>query len=294
MNKTIPDSFKQYFVEIDDIFSMLKGEIDASRIMPKDVLDALNENNSVAIVDIQGRDSFAGAILGFQEHGIKSVIPVIVYNQVQYGDWQSLINNVTLLKRSIKKRFDGIVYQPIVIGDPEYWWILNGRYVSEIINKFGFYSPCLNCHLYIHSMRGFLAKAIGCTKIISGERESHDGKLKINQLPISIDFYSKLLNNFGIEHLNPVRHIATEYEINEINKVEWSEGTNQPKCLFSSNYVNCNGTAQFDVEKLEKFFSDFSIPVAKKYFENKLILNDNIEVSKQLNEFIKNNIFNKS
>lgn len=189
MNETpiVPKIFGKYFVRLDEIFSVLKGEMATNRILPEDVHNELNFRNHAAIVDVQGRDSFAAAILGFQEYGIRRVVPVIVYVPVQYGDWYALLNNVKLLKKVIEKRFGGIVYQPIVIGDPTYWWILNGRYVSEIIRKFGFYSPCLNCHLYIHSMRGFLAKAIGYTTIISGERESHGGKYKINQLPISME-----------------------------------------------------------------------------------------------------------
>ncbi|MCZ7382864.1 MAG: hypothetical protein O8C64_15000 [Candidatus Methanoperedens sp.] len=293
-NLIVPKIFKKYHIEKDEIFSVLKGELDVGRIIRKDIQKQMNFKSSIAIVDVQGRDSFAASILGFENLGIKRVIPVIVYNQVQYGDWNALLDNVKLLKNVIKKRFDGVVFQPIVIGDPEYWWILNGRYVSEIIQKFGFYSPCLNCHLYIHSMRSFLAKAIGCNTIISGERESHDGKYKINQLPISIDFYSNLLKNFGIEHINPLRHMATEYEINKIVKVDWTEGTKQPKCVFSSNYVKCNGTTQFDIPKIEKFFTEFSVPVVEKFFEYQLNFRDRNDMYLQLNEYIKNTIFNRS
>lgn len=291
-NLAIPNIFKEYFIELDEIFSVLKGVLDASEILPKGIRKELISKDSTAIVDVSGKDSFAASILGFQEYGIKRAIPVIVYNQVQYGNWHALLNNAKLLKNVINKRFNGIVYEPIVIGDLDYWWILNGRYISEIIHKFGFYSPCLNCHLYFHSTRGFLAKAIGCTTIISGERESHDGKHKINQLPVSIDFYSKLLKNFGITHMNPVRYIESAPEIRKIVQIDWGEGANQPKCIFSSNYVNCDGTIQFDSSKIEEFFSEFGIPVVMKFFENKLNTTDRNEVHQQLNEFIKNNIFN--
>ncbi|MCF8037391.1 MAG: hypothetical protein K9K62_11005, partial [Desulfobacteraceae bacterium] len=45
----------------------------------------------------------------------------------------------------------------------------------------GHYTPCTGCHLYLHAVRIPLARMLGNVPIIGGERESHSGKVKVNQ-----------------------------------------------------------------------------------------------------------------
>ena len=53
---------------------------------------------------------------------------------------------------------------------PRFWWELCGRYTTHFIKKFGFFSPCVGCHFYIHTVRVPIAKLLQSNLVIGGER----------------------------------------------------------------------------------------------------------------------------
>jgi hypothetical protein len=70
---------------------------------------------------------------------------------------------------------------------------------------FGFFSPCVGCHLYFHAIRIPLAKKLNCSLVIAGEKESHNGKIKVNQIGAALDSYTLFSKQFGIELFLPLR-----------------------------------------------------------------------------------------
>ena len=139
-----------------------------------------------------------------------------------------------------------------------------GRYVTYLFKEFGFYSPCIGCHLYLHTIRIPLAKKIGCSVIIGGERESHEGKVKINQVGVALDAYISLARKFDIELFLPIRTVAKNRDIEEIIKQPWEEGEEQLNCVLSKNYQDKEGNVFYEERDIAQFFSEFALGEAEE------------------------------
>lgn len=218
----------------------------------------------LAIGEIAGRDSVAAVIKIAERDDIDAVLPTIVYTGTDYGDWNLLEENIGYLRQRLEREFGKPIFDAIVLGDPALWHALNGRFLSVLLKKFGFYSPCLGCHLYMHLARVPLAKKLDCTKIVGGEREAHEGRLKINQVPMALDAYIGVLSWAGIELILPLRKIDSNEQIKAIVGSDWEQGEKQLKCVFSENYRALDRSIEYDEDALRKYFDEFAIPAAKK------------------------------
>ncbi len=217
----------------------------------------------LAIGEIAGRDSIAAVIKIAERDDIDAVLPTIVYTGTEYGDRDVLKGNVKYLRQRLQ-HLGKSVLAPVTFGDPALWHALNGRFLSVLLKKFGFYSPCLGCHLYMHLARVPLAKKLDCTKIVGGEREAHEGRLKINQVPMALDAYIGVLSWAGIELILPLRKIDSNEQIKAIVGSDWEQGEKQLKCVFSENYRALDRSIEYDEDALRKYFDEFAIPAAKK------------------------------
>jgi hypothetical protein len=110
-------------------------------------LDTYRNLKHLAILEIAGRDSIAAAIKSVEENGFTDLLPVYVYTGTEFGDWAHVKEAVERLSRRLP---DVCVHPLRVMGSPQFWKALNGRFISELIARFGFYSPCPGCHLYLH------------------------------------------------------------------------------------------------------------------------------------------------
>lgn len=230
-------------------------------MLPASTIYEARNSDDVAIGEISGRDSIAAIIRACDTHPIKAVFPTINYAGTEFGRWEVPFEKVDVLKRILKER-NIKVFEPVVLGSPQFWWKLCGRHVSHLIEKFGFYSPCIGCHLYFHAIRIPIAKKVGSRLVIGGERESHDGKIKLNQIGIALDAYSAFLLTFGIDLLLPLRHIASGEEVERIVGRDWDEGKEQLDCVLSKNYVELDGSVDVMEDAMKKFFNEFAVPVA--------------------------------
>ena len=212
-----------------------------------------------AIVEIAGRDSVAAAVQSVAENNFTDLIPVYVYTGTEYGNW-SMVPQAA--KRLAERLPDVRVHPLLVMGAPRFWRVLNARFVAEWINRFGYYSPCPGCHLYLHTVRFPLAKRLGNIPIISGERERHSGQVKINQTGPALDLYKKIARHFDVQLLFPLRHIAQSSEIETILQMPWERGKEQLECTFSGNYRRIDGTAGPSADDVHRFFTEFAVPVA--------------------------------
>jgi hypothetical protein len=226
------------------------------------VIDALRETEGVALAEIAGRDSVAAVLAAVEEHPIKSVLPTIAYTGTEFGDWEEAVAT----SRFVAERLRGhgiTVFDPVFLGSPRFWWLLCGRYISTLFRRFGFYTPCLGCHLYLHALRIPLARLTGALYIMSGERERHDGRVKVNQVASALDAYAVFVRRYGVELLLPLRSIHSGEEIERIIGQKWKEGGGQLECVLSKNYQDTDGFVPYDEVAIRRFFEEFAFPLAE-------------------------------
>ncbi|UCE17640.1 MAG: hypothetical protein JSV84_12250 [Gemmatimonadota bacterium] len=226
-------------------------------------IDELRKIDDLAIVEIAGRDSIAAAIESAKTRNLDAILPTIAYTATEYGDWEIPFQKVEFLKGKMQEC--GVkVFLPLVLGSPDFWWKLCGRYASHLFREFGFYTPCIGCHLYLHAIRIPLAKKIRCQLIIGGEREKHDDRVKINQIDTVLDAYENFMASFGIELLLPLRHIRSSGDIEGIIGEKWDEGSKQMQCVMSKNYLDRDNDVEYSKKKIERFLDEFAMKVAEQ------------------------------
>ena len=225
-------------------------------------IDALKKTADLALAEIAGRDSVAAVLTAVEQHPIKGVLPTIAYTGTEFGDWEQVFATSRFVAERLRGR-DITVFDPVFIGSPQFWRLLCGRYIVALFNRFGFYTPCLGCHLYLHALRIPLARLTGASYIISGEREQHDVRIKVNQVSSALDAYTGFVERFEVELLVPLRSIYSGEEIERIVGQEWQEGGGQLECVLSKNYQDIDGSVTYGEAGIRRFFEEFAFPVAE-------------------------------
>ena len=240
-------------------------------MLPEALENELRDTDGLAIIEIAGRDSIAAALEAASKRDFKAFLPTIAYTGTEFGDWETPFKKTDVLREELSRK--GLtVFDPLVVGAPRLWWRLCGRYTSDLFKAFGFYSPCVGCHLYLHAVRIPLAKKLRCSVIIGGERESHEGKVKINQISVALDAYVSFARTFGIELFLPLRKIARNEEIETIINRPWDEGAEQLECVLSKNYVGREGDVVYSESAIKRFFNEFALKEAEDALKD--FLND--------------------
>lgn len=229
-------------------------------MLPPDRLDDYRSTHGLAMVEIAGRDSVAAAVMAVEDEGFTDLLPTYAYTATEHGAWSSVGDAV----KRLTDRLPQIRVHPLlVMGSPRFWQALNGRFMSELISRYGFLSPCIGCHLYLHSVRIPLAVSLGRIPIISGERERHDGMIKINQIGAALSRYEALAGEFSVRLLFPLRHISEGHQIREILGFEWEEGKEQLGCVLSGNYRMMDGSVRLTFEQAVHYLETFACPATK-------------------------------
>ncbi|SFI33200.1 hypothetical protein SAMN05192551_11245 [Tindallia magadiensis] len=215
------------------------------------------------IGEFAGRDSVAAIMEALKSPEINHVLPVVTFAPTEYGSEKELeINHQRMVARVQKLYGEKKKIYPLIYDSSlPLWRILNGRNLMSLQQEYGFYTPCIGCHTYFHVARVPLAKALG-KKIIAGERESHGGKIKVNQLKVCLDSYQNILEALGVELLLPIRNMEKDELIEDLIGWPWAAEEEQPVCLFSGNYRNHEGKAIYDLEKIHHFLKNYLEPLA--------------------------------
>lgn len=216
-----------------------------------------------AIVEIAGRDSVAAALRAAAERAHDLYLPTIAYTGTEFGDWRTPFEKVGFLAERLAGA-EAEVLPPVLLGAPELWRILCGRYVSTLYRRYGFYTPCPGCHVYLHALRIPLAKATGCRVVVAGERESHDGRVKLNQIAPALDAYVELAARFDVELALPLRHVSSGREVEGIVGARGPESSAQLSCVLSGNYRDAKGNVAYDADAVRGFLYDFALPAAER------------------------------
>ncbi len=250
-------------------------------MLSAELIDAYRQMKRLAIVEVAGRDSVAAAVKSVEENGFTDLLPVYAYTGTEYGAWHSVEQAVDRLTA----RLPQVKIHPLLaIGSPEFWRVLNGRYVSELIARYHFFSPCPGCHLYLHVIRIPLSKKLGNIPIISGERELHSGQVKINQTGEALDFYLDVAARFNVQLLFPLRLVEQSNVIEEILLIPWEKDKEQLECTFSGNYRLRNGSVAPALNDVNRYFKEFAVPVSQLVIETyvKGDIPDCMEIAQQV------------
>lgn len=221
----------------------------------------LPDTENWAIADAAGKDSAAAVVRAVRDGIAKEILPVIICSGAEHRDWNAFCKNMSHLRNQIEN-LSGCMHESIMLEDRELWWSFCSRFTHILIERFGFYSPCVGCHTVFHTMRSLLAKTINIKTIISGERELHGSVRKINQLPVALDSYQKICTYVGVTQVIPLRHIASESCIKDILDFTWDEGKITPECALSKNYLSLEGTLLVEDAQVASYYKDFAVPAA--------------------------------
>ena len=238
-------------------------------MLPESTVSEIREVEHVAIAEIAGRDSIAAVIRACEIRPVQAIVPTLAYTGTEYGNWNVPFEKIKILEDRLQKK-NIKVYDPIIVGSPKFWWTLCGRYTTHLFKSIGFYSHCLGCHLYFHAVRIPLAKKLYSKLIIGGERESHNGKIKINQIGISLDAYISFLKRFDIDLFLPLRHMKSGKEVESIIGGNWDEGDHQLECVLSKNYQEINGSVILNEEAIKRYFDEFALEKAEEVIRGHL------------------------
>ncbi len=236
------------------------------------------------IIELAGRDSFAALLKYLQSNKVKEILPTIAKSPPEYGPLETVIDQLDWVQEKLAKTPVSFS-KPLILEDQKLWWILNGRFLSEIIHRYHFYTPCIGCHLHFHLMRIDPALNLKITKIISGERELHDQKVKINQTAEALKAYQEVLAHIGLDLVFPLRKVSSNEEIVKLLGKEWKEGQKQLSCVFKNNYCSIESQILIEVNTIKPYLEEFLIPIGKIIAQAKL--NQNPDYILEIENYLK-------
>lgn len=215
--------------------------------------------HTVAIAEIAGRDSVAAAVTAVRQYGFRTLLPTVALTGTETGDRDAPERAIEALIRILGDACE--VLAPVRLSDPALWAAMNSRFGRVLLERFGMWSPCLACHLYLHLLRVPLAWTHDDAPVIAGERDSHDGRLKLSQLSEGIDASVRVMARAGIELLQPVRH-ARDAEIARMTGGLHGPGADvQLGCLLSGNYLDLDGSVGYDPAMYGRYVREYLEPV---------------------------------
>ncbi len=222
-------------------------------------------NDSSFICEVAGKDSIAAIIQSARIYDIKKLLGIGIIHRSFFGNIFEPNEHFEYAKELIsQKKFDSTNFLYLDVSNLFDRLII--RNMAIVQKHFGYYSPCPPCHLFFHMMRTPIADYYGITKIITGERELHGDRKKINQIPEVLSLFKELLEKEGIELIQPIRKIRTDEKIFEILGKSWKSA--EPfKCSFSKNYYDELGEIPFEIQNILKSLESFYYPLFSSVVE---------------------------
>lgn len=219
-----------------------------------------SQDAHLAIAEIAGRDSVAAAIAAVDVHGFTRLLPTIALTGTETGDAAAPLRAVETLERLLGDRCE--VLEPVYLQEPRLWAAMNARFSAKVSARYCVSSPCLACHLYMHLLRVPVSWELGGVPVVAGERDTHDGRIKLSQTTGSIDAAVRVLAHAGVELLQPIRHASGD-EVAALVGGDWDEGGAQLGCLLSGNYVGLDGVVRYDEAGYDRYLAGFFEPVGR-------------------------------
>lgn len=223
-----------------------------------------NYDKSTVIGEFSGRDSVAAILKAFEDDDVNYILPIATFAGTEYGNFDIIYDNFMHLRVRVEELYGDkkTLYPLIEFSREDVWAIMNGRTSGLLRDKFGFFSPCIGCHLYFHLTKLTFAKALSGV-ILSGERESHDGRVKVNQLGMTLDAFIRVMESFDCDLRMPLRHMSDGHDVEMLIGWDWKEGLAHPECVLSGNYRDVRGKATYTEDNLYRLLVEFIEPAGK-------------------------------
>lgn len=225
----------------------------------------LENKENFFISEVAGKDSIAAIIQADRNYDIKKLFGIGIFHRSFFGNILEPNEHFEYVKELIsQKKFDSTNFLYLDVSNLFDRLII--RNMAIVQKYFGYYSPCPPCHLFFHMIRTPIADYYGITKIITGERELHGDREKINQIPEVLSLFKEMLEKEGIELIQPIRKIRNDDEIYKILGKSWKSA--EPfKCSFSKNYYDESGDIPFEIQKILKSLNSFYFPLFSSVVE---------------------------
>lgn len=228
------------------------------------------------IAEIAGKDSIAAVHKMMRTQTVDCIVPTIVYTGTEYGDLSVYAKSIDYLV-GCGKQYGVAVGGTIILHDEILWNYICIRYQNQLFSRFGFFTPCIMCHLFTHLIRipTYLEK--GGMGIITGERYSHKGKMKANQQYDTMNCFRTLFDRHRIPLIQPLIDTEDTKVIDEeINDCAHISNINDTKCILSGNMSGCSLSDSVYLNQLKQYLNTFVQPVGA-YLLNCYIQNRQIQ-----------------
>lgn len=253
-------------VRFEDLCATLARDGHVLDALPTEVATVLAAApRPLVLTDFAGRDSVAAAMSWLRDHHVGTLLPVGDVVPTRYGDWAVYEDNWRGLRDYLARVHPGVVVAPwFVLEDVDAWRLLNGRYINELVRAFGFFTPCLGCHLHFYAMRAVLAHALGAEVLLSGEKELHGKKRKANQTAAAVAGYAAFSEAHGVDQRFPIHQVRTEEEMASLLGNGWKEGDRQLQCVMSGNDQGLDGAPMMTEAQIRAYMMEFAVPIATR------------------------------
>ncbi|MCX7832355.1 MAG: hypothetical protein N2440_05610 [Actinobacteria bacterium] len=214
------------------------------------------------IQEVAGRDSIASLsrfLYGKQD--FEFVLISAAFSPTEFGDLNA-IQKAMLIAENIA-RLKGLKVYFAAFKSVSLWSEIVSADALQVSINYGFYSPCIGCHMYLHLLRARAASILGVKDIVSGERIYHKGKIKINQSPQALDAYQEVFSSKGFALHFPLKELDDEDTILSLLPVRWEEGKEQLICYFTGSSKIDITQEKFISNKLNNYLKEYLIPKGK-------------------------------
>lgn len=249
--------------ETTQIFLSMPERVTGFDVQLFDRLRDACRGRAAAVVEIAGRDSIAAALSACASGSCEVLIPTVVYTGTEYGKRDAVMENARALALNPGIGQNVAVLETVVIGSPAWWNASASRYSSEHFSRYGFNPTCVACHMYLHAARVPLALALGAGSIIAGERLSHDGCMKINQLEPALAAYRDVVEGENLVLSFPLESTAEGAAIDRLVGPGWPESGRQMRCALAGNYRDLAGGIMVREDMLASYLEEFLVPFTK-------------------------------
>lgn len=224
----------------------------------------ISSGRRTALIEIAGRDSYAAAKLALESGEYDFFIPTVARTGTEFGSLDAVLENARRLRKFAEEELGIPSFEVQVISSPEWWHASAGRFLEYHVLKYGFSPVCIACHMYLHACRIPLAIRTKTRAIVSGERMSHDTRIKINQSREAVRAYRNVLEEMGVKFHTPLFEISSGEHIASIAGRDWGEAERQMKCVLEKNFVSPQGEVRARVDMIERYLREFLLPFTRR------------------------------
>lgn len=224
------------------------------------------------MAEFAGRDSVAAIIKYAKENPETEFVLTYAETGLEYGVTdkeknKKIKDSILFVKEKLREygcNTSGSIFR---INQEEIFRIVAIKHSQSLIDFNGFYHPCIICHLLLHIARIPIMNQYNITKLLTGERSTHDGKEKLSQLPESLARYKSIIKDLGYELIQPILNIKDTGEIIDITE---GQDLYSPNCILSKSYKSIKEINYVDYSKrIIDLYSNISLDILKAYETNR-------------------------